>query len=76
MAGIGGSWFRYGGDFQWSWQRDWFDYGNATSLFIEMMQADVLSEGMTKRMERSLSDTPPQARYPVGKGKVGLWEHK
>ena len=29
VAGIGGSWFRYGGDQQWAWQRDWFDYGNA-----------------------------------------------
>ena len=74
VAGIGGSWFRYGGDFQWSWQRDWFDLGNATAVFIEMMQADVLSEGMTKRMERSLSAEPPPARYPVFHGKVGLWE--
>ena len=74
VAGIGGSWFRYGGNFQWSWQRDWFDLGNATALFIEMMQADVLSEGMTKRMERSLSSEPPPARYPVFHGKVGLWD--
>ena len=29
VHGIGGSWFRYAGDSQWSWQRDWFDFGNA-----------------------------------------------
>ena len=29
IAGLGGSWFRYGGNFQWSWQRDFFDVGNA-----------------------------------------------
>src|SRR5687767_12062097 len=23
IAGLGGSWFRYAGNFQWSWQRDW-----------------------------------------------------
>ena len=37
VAGIGGSWFRYAGDFQWRWQRDWFDFGNAAALFMEMM---------------------------------------
>ncbi len=31
IAGIGGIWFRYGGDFQWRWQRDWFDFGNAAA---------------------------------------------
>ena len=31
IAGIGGSWFRYGGNGQWSWQRDFFDVGNATA---------------------------------------------
>ena len=29
IAGLGGSWFRYGGNCQWSWQRDFFDVGNA-----------------------------------------------
>ena len=29
IAGTGGSWFRYGGNFQWSWQRDFFDHANA-----------------------------------------------
>ena len=71
--GIGGSWFRYAGNFQWSWQRDWFDLGNVTSLFIEMIKADVLSEGMTKRMERSMSGPLP-GWYPAGKGPVGIWE--
>ena len=32
VAGIGGSWFGYAGDFQWRFQRDWFDYGNAAAL--------------------------------------------
>ena len=74
VAGIGGSWFRYGGDHQWSWQRDWFDYGNATALFIEMMQADVLSEGMTKRMERSLQPGQLPGHYLLADVPVGLWE--
>ncbi|MGB1581817.1 MAG: hypothetical protein ACPHER_09965, partial [Nevskiales bacterium] len=25
IEGIGGSWFQYGGNYQWEWQRDFFD---------------------------------------------------
>jgi len=73
IAGVGGSWFRYAGDFQWSWQRDWFDYGNAASLFMEMMTDGTLSEGMTKRMERSLKETLP-GHYRLGQAPVAIWE--
>ena len=73
VAGIGGSWFRYAGDFQWSWQRDWFDYGNAAALFIEMMKDGTLSEGMSARMHRSLGGDLP-GHYPVHQAPVGIWE--
>jgi len=53
VAGCGGSWFRYAGDFQWSWQRDFFDLGNVTALFFEMLEAGKLGEGMVKRIERA-----------------------
>ena len=33
----------------------------------------VLSEGMTKRMERSMAQDLP-GHYPLGKAPVGLWE--
>ena len=36
IAGTGGSWFRYAGDFKWSWQRDFFDHINAGAVFGEM----------------------------------------
>ncbi|MBO0856600.1 MAG: nuclear transport factor 2 family protein, partial [Nocardia sp.] len=53
VDGIGGSWFRYGGNFQWSWQRDFFDFGNVSALFLEMITDNALSDGMHKRIERS-----------------------
>ena len=74
VAGIGGSWFRYGGDFQWSWQRDWFDYGNAAAVFMEMMGDGTLSEGMTARMERSLAPGQLPGHYPISEAPVGLWD--
>ena len=76
VAGIGGSWFCYGGNQQWCWQRDWFDFGNATSLFIEMIKGGVLSEGMTARMERSVGPEPLPARFAIGQSPKGLWERR
>lgn len=73
VPGIGGSWFRYAGNFQWNWQRDWFDFGNAASLFMEMMRDEKLSEGMTARMKRSMrSDLP--GYYPMGTAPVKIWD--
>ncbi len=74
VAGIGGSWFRYGGGFQWSWQRDWFDYGNAAAVFLEMIGDGTLSEGMTARMNRSLQPGQLPGHYPFAETPVGLWE--
>lgn len=73
VAGLGGSWFRYAGNFQWSWQRDFFDFGNATAVFIEMIGDGVLSDGMQKRMERSLRRELP-GHYKLGEAPVGLWD--
>lgn len=73
VLGIGGSWFRYGGDQQWSWQRDWFDFGNAAALFIEMMGDGSLSAGMTERMHRSMKGPQP-GYYPAGAAPVGIWD--
>ena len=52
IRGTGGSWFRYAGDFKWSWQRDFFDHINAGSVFGAMMQAGQLSEKMQERMKK------------------------
>jgi len=73
VQGIGGSWFRYGGDFQWSWQRDFFDFGNVSHLFLEMITDNKLSDGMNKRIERSTSKTPLPGWYRVGQSPVPLW---
>lgn len=74
VAGFGGSWFRYAGNFQWSWQRDFFDVGNATALFIQMFRDGNLSKGMEERMNRAASGDPQPCRYPVGGAPVGLWD--
>ena len=52
IAGTGGSWFRYAGDFQWSWQRDFFDHANAGAVFGAMAKNGQLSERMLERMKK------------------------
>ncbi len=41
VAGVGGSWFRYGGDHKWAWQRDFFDL---LSVFAAMTEASSLGQ--------------------------------
>lgn len=74
VAGIGGSWFLYGGDFQWKGQRDWFDFGNVVSLFMEMLSDDTLSDGMKARMEQSVKAGQLPGHYKLRDTPVGLWE--
>ena len=49
-----GSWFRYAGFFQRSWQRDFFDVGNAGAIFMEMIKDRTLLPGMRQRMKRAM----------------------
>jgi hypothetical protein len=72
VAGFGGSWFGYAGDMRWAWQRDWFDVGNATALFLEMMKDGSLSDGMTERMHRALGGDQP-GHHPLGRAPVAMW---
>ena len=59
---------------QWSWQRDFFDFGNATSLFIEMMRAGVLqrrnaAQARPGERQRGVARALSGRRAPVG-----LWD--
>ncbi len=52
IAGMGGSWFRYAGDFKWCWQRDFFDHMNAGAVFGEMAKNQQLTPKMLERMRK------------------------
>ncbi len=52
IAGTGGSWFRYAGDFTWCWQRDFFDHGNAGAVFGAMAKNQQLTPKMLERMKK------------------------
>lgn len=52
IAGTGGSWFRYAGNYQWGWQRDFFDHMNAGAIFGAMAKNQQLAPKMLERMNR------------------------
>ena len=52
VAGVGGSWFRYGGSFQWCWQRDFFDLGNVKAMFMELAADGKLEPAVKQRLSR------------------------
>jgi hypothetical protein len=51
IGGTGGSWFRYAGNWQWAWQRDFFDQGCAGAVFLDLMQKGKLSKKMEERIK-------------------------
>ena len=59
LEGIQGSWFKYGGNFEFAWQRDFFDYGNVSALFIEMLTKKAMSDEMLARVEKSAPGNLP-----------------
>ncbi len=52
IAGIGGSWFEYGGDYQWKWQRDFFDLGNAKECFFQLAGAGNLDSIVKEKIHQ------------------------
>ena len=52
VEGIGGSWFRYAGDFKWNWQRDFFDLGNVKALLFELAADGKLDLAVKQKISR------------------------
>jgi hypothetical protein len=73
VEGLGGSWFRYAGQRMWSWQRDFFDFGNVSALYLELMKNDLLSDGMKGRINRALSGERIPGYYRIGTGPAPIW---
>lgn len=50
VEGVGGSWFRYAGDYKWDWQRDFFDLGNVKALLFELAADGKLDPAVKKKI--------------------------
>ena len=58
VAGIGGSWFCYGGDGKWAWQRDFFDVGSAATTMLQMATDQRLTDTMNERFKVNSKQMP------------------
>lgn len=65
VSGTGGSWFRYAGNGEWGWQRDWFDLGNAGACFLKMAERGVLSDTMKERLEAGMKGEVALGHVPA-----------
>jgi hypothetical protein len=73
IYGIGGSWFRLDSDSKIEWQRDFFDFGHVSKMFMNLIESGDLSEGMQRRIERSAAGEKLPGYYPLGKSPVPIW---
>ncbi len=73
IYGIGGSWFRLSADLKIEWQRDFFDFGHVAYMFGKLISSGDLSEGMQKRIERSVAGEKLPGYYPLGEAPVPIW---
>ncbi len=73
IYGIGGSWFRLDANLKIEWQRDFFDFGHVAYMFGKLIESGDLSEGMQKRIERSLAGEKLPGYYPLGQAPVPIW---
>ena len=73
IYGIGGSWFRLNSDQLIEWQRDFFDFGHVSKMFMKLIESGDLSDGMQRRIERSVAGEKLPGYYPIGKSPVPIW---
>jgi hypothetical protein len=73
VYGIVGSWFRLAADAKIEWQRDFFDFGHVSALYMDLIKAGKLSDGMRKRIERGMSGQKVPGYFPLGKSPVPIW---
>src|ERR1700710_2286730 len=78
IYGIGGSWFRLtakreDGALLIEWQRDFFDFGHVAYMFGKLIGSGDLSDGMQRRIERSVAGEKLPGYYPLGQSPVPIW---
>lgn len=65
VSGLGGSWFRYGGNYQWALQKDFFDLGNVKALFFELAADGKLEPPVKQKLRRLAWGLKLPGVYPI-----------
>jgi len=72
IKGLGGSWFQYSGHRSWSWQRDMFDVGVATTTMLEVLKDGNGSPQLNERMNLIAAGNMP-GHSPHDQMRAPLW---
>lgn len=59
VPGLGGSWFRYGGNWKWSEQQDFFDFSCVMALFQELAADGHLDPTIKKKIQQKVRSRTP-----------------
>ncbi len=73
VEGLGCSWFRYGGDQQWAWQRDVFDVAMAGSAVVRLVQDGNVSPALQRRFDAVGAGRQPGHYDSVAALPAALW---
>ena len=73
IYGLGGSWFGYAGDGKWAWQRDFFDFGHVTDLYLSLLKSGNVSQDFTDRLAKNAGGQRLPGWYPLGQAPAPVW---
>ena len=73
IYGIGGSWFRLNDQLLIEWQRDFFDFGHVSKMYMKLIESGDLSQGMQNRIARSVAGEKLPGYYPLGEAPLPIW---
>jgi hypothetical protein len=58
VDGVSGSRFQYAGNYQWKWQRDFFDMGNVMAVTLELAGEGFLDPEVKEKVRNQVRGTP------------------
>lgn len=64
VPGLGSSWFRYGGNFRWSHQQDFFDLGCVVATLRDLAAVGLLPEPLKEKMKLRARGVPMAGHSP------------
>lgn len=73
IYGIGGSWFGYAGNGKWAWQRDFFDFGHVTELYLALLKSGNVTKEFSERVAKNSTGQRLPGWYRRGAAPQPIW---
>ncbi|MCV7314768.1 nuclear transport factor 2 family protein [Mycolicibacillus parakoreensis] len=73
IYGLGGSWFGYAGGGKWAWQRDFFDFGHVSELYLMLLKSGNVTKEFSERVAKNATGQRLPGWYPRGTAPAPIW---